>query len=400
MVELVGAPAERFGTDYFQDPVAHFKRLRRSRPVAPVTFPNGSQSWVITRYDDVRSALADARLSTDMRKLPPGRWEGDPGYGELRHHMLNMDHPEHTRLRRLATKAFTPRRIAALRPWIAEITSALADAMAGRDETDLIESFAFPLPVTVICELLGIPVADREVFGAMSRAILSSAVSPDEFRSARAAMHAYVTGLLSSKRSQPSEDLLSALITVRDDDAASLEEAELIAMVFLLLITGHETTVNLIGNGMLALLTNPDELARLRDQPDLLPSAIDEMVRYTGPLNHTTRRFTLTEISVNGVTIPPWQWVLCATSSANRDASRFADPGRLDISRDSTGHLGFGHGIHHCLGMPLARLEGEIAFRTLLTRFPAMSLAVPEADLRWRQSSLIRGLETLPVRLR
>jgi cytochrome P450 len=401
MAQPVATPkAERFDTDYFQTPLRYFAQLRSSRPVTPVVFPDGSQSWLLTKYGDVRSALADPRLSTDVRKLPPDRWGGDPGYGDLRHHMLNLDHPEHTRLRRLAAKAFTLPRIAALRPRIMEITRALAEAMAGQDETDLLESFAFPLPVTVICELLGIPTADREVFGATSQVILSSAVSPDEFRSARADMHGYVTELLSRKRSQPSEDLLSALITARDDEVASLDEAELIAMVFLLLITGHETVVNLIGNGMLALLENPAELMRLQDEPDLLPSAIDELVRYAGPLNHATRRFTLTEISVGGVRIPPWQWVLCATSAANRDEHAFPDPDRLNVSRDTTGHLGFGHGIHHCLGMSLARLEGEVAISTLLTRFPAMSLAIPAEKLRWRQSSLIHGLEALPVRLR
>ena len=401
--EMALPEPERFTAEYFQDPLAHLARLRESRPVAPVIMPDAERVWLITRYEDVRAALADARLSADVRKFPSGYWaETDPVSAVLREHMLNLDHPDHTRLRRLVTKAFNPRRIAELRPRITAITSALVGSMAGHDEADLIESFAFPLPVTVICELLGIPVADRGAFGAWSQAILSSAVSPQEFRSARAAMYGYVTELLDAKRREPSDDLLSALIAARDDADSTdrLAEGELIATLFLLLITGHEITVNLIGNGMLALLTHADQLARLREDPALIPAALDELVRFTGPLSHTTRRFTLEEMEIGGVTIPAWEWVLCVISSADRDPARFPDPDRLDLGRDTTGHLGFGHGIHHCLGMPLARLEGEIAFGALLARFPAMSLAVPPGELRWRQSSLIRGLETLPVRLR
>jgi cytochrome P450 len=212
-------------------------------------------------------------------------------------------------------------------------------------------------------------------------------------------MYHYFTGLLAAKRRSPTDDLVSALIAARDDED-SLDERELIAMLFLLLIAGHETTTNLIASGTLALLSQPAELARLRASPALLPAAVEELLRYANPLNHATERFTLEPVSIGGVTIPAREWVLCVTSSANRDPARFTDPDRLDLGRDASGQLAFGHGIHYCLGAPLARLEGEIAFGALLARFPALSLAVPASSLRWRPSSLIHGLESLPVRLR
>jgi len=217
-------------------------------------------------------------------------------------------------------------------------------------------------------------------------------------------MYYYFTELLERKRKSPADDLVSALIAVRDaDDSAgpgdAFDERELIAMLFLLLVAGHETTTNLIASGTLALLTHPAELARLRADAALLPGAVEELLRYSNPLNHATERFTLEPVEIGGVTIPAREWVLCVTSSANRDPGRFTDPDRLDVSRDAGGHVGFGHGIHHCLGAPLARMEGEVAFGALLSRFPSLSLAAEPSALRWRPSSLIHGLETLPVRL-
>jgi cytochrome P450 len=392
--------AEQFGAEYFQDPLGHFARLREDQAVTPVTMPDGTRVWLVTRYEDVRAALADPRLSKDwMAHMVPEDWTPDPVNAYLNRHLLNIDPPDHTRLRRLVVKAFTPRRVESLRPRIAAITSELLDAMAGADEADLIEAFAFPLPVTVICELLGIPSADQDKFREWSAVLLSSVTSREEWRVAATAMYGYFTELLAAKRQSPSDDLLSALITARDE-GDSLDEQELFAMIFLLLVAGHETTVNLIANGTLALLLNPGELARLRSDPSLLPAAVEELLRYANPLNHATDRFTLESATIGGVVIPAREWVVCVTSSANRDPARFADADRLDLGRDAGGHLAFGHGIHYCLGAPLARLEGEIAFGALLDRFPSLSLAVPASSLRWRQSSLIHGLETLPVRLR
>jgi cytochrome P450 len=390
-----------FGDSYFQDPLAVFARLRDSRPVTPVTMPDGGRQWLVTRYEDVRSALADPRLAKDwMKHMAPQGWTPDPAGMYLNRHMLNLDPPDHARLRRLVVKAFTPRRVAAMRPRVEVITAGLLDALAaGPDEADLIEAFAFPLPVTVICELLGVPAADQDKFQHWSHAVLSSTAGPQELREAGLAMYTYFTELVAAKRKAPADDLLSALIAATDE-GDSLDEQELIGMIFLLMIAGHETTVNLIASGVLALLKFPDEMARLRSDPSLLPAAVEELLRYANPLNHATERFTLEPVVIGGVEIPAHEWVICVTSSANHDPSRFGSPGRLDLGRDTSGHLAFGHGIHYCLGAPLARLEGEIAFGALLSRFPALSLAVPATSLRWRPSSLIHGLEALPVRLR
>jgi cytochrome P450 len=372
--------------------------------VTRVVLPHGAAVWLVTRYADVRAALADPRLYKDWAsKMTAPDWVADEVTGFLAVHMLNADPPDHTRLRKLVTKAFTARRIAGLRPRVEEITAGLLDSLgarvaAGAQTADLIEAFAFPLPVIVICELLGVPSHDRDQFRAWSNAILSDAGEPGSFRAAGAAMFHYFTSLVAGKRARPADDLVSALIEARDSDD-SLDERELIAMLFLLLVAGHETTTNLIATGTLALLTNPRELGRLRAEPSLLPNAVEELLRYSNPLNQATDRFTLEPVEIGGVTIPARQWVVCVTSSANRDPDRFPDPDRLDLGRDAGGHVAFGHGMHHCLGAPLARLEGEVAFRALFGRFPGLLLAADPATLRWRPSSLIHGLEALPVRL-
>jgi len=401
----------RLGADYFQNPLAYFSRMREEGPVAPALLPHGERVWLVTRYPEVRAALADPRLYKDWAgKLTSPDWVPDEVIGYLSVHMLNTDPPNHTRLRKLVTKAFTARRVAGLRPRVEAITASLLDAIearagAGEDTVDLVEAFAFPLPVTVICELLGVPTEDRAQFRRWSNAMVASEGEPGRFRAAGTAMFHYFTELVADKRAHPADDMVSALIAARDasergDSGDSLDERELIAMLFLLLVAGHETTTNLIASGTLALLTNPAELERLRSDPSLLPGAVDELLRYVNPLNHATDRFTLEPVEIGGVTIPAREWVLCVTSSANRDSGRFPDADRLDVGRDAGGHVAFGHGIHYCLGAPLARLEGEVAFGALLSRFPSLSLAADLATLRWRPSSLIRGLEALPVRVR
>jgi cytochrome P450 len=406
----VQADTGRLGSDYFQDPLAYFGRMREEGPVTQVVLPHGERAWMVTRYAEVRAALADPRLHKDWAgKLTSPDWVPDEVTGYLAVHMLNSDPPNHTRLRKLVTKAFTARRVAGLRPRVAAITTSLLDAIEARatapgetgggETIDLIEAFAFPLPVTVICELLGVPTQDQAQFRRWSNAVVASEGEPGSFRAAGEAMYHYFTKLVAAKRAQPADDLVSALIEARDS-GDSLDERELIAMLWLLLIAGHETTTNLIASGTLALLANPAELERLRSDPSLLPGAVEELLRYVSPLNHATDRFTLEPVDIGGVTIPAREWVLCATASANRDSGRFDDPDRLDVKRDAGGHVSFGHGIHYCLGAPLARLEGEVAFGALIERFPSLSLAADPATLRWRPSSLIHGLETLPVRLR
>jgi len=389
------AVVEHFGAEYFSDPYSVHARLRAQRPVAQVIMPGGAPAWLITGYAQARAALTDPRL----RKLPAG-WRPDPDslLASLDLHMLNLDPPDHERLRKLVSKAFTARRVEELRPRITAITGALLDDMSTRREVDLLAAFAFPLPITVICELLGVPAADRDQFRAWSATIVADTVSPEAFQADAGAMVGYFQTLLAARRREPTGDLLSALITARDEEDR-LSENELLSMAFLLLVAGHETTVNLIASGMLALLLNPGELARLRADPSLLGGALEELLRYVNPVNNATFRFTGEPVEIGGVPIGANEVVFVSLSGANRDPSRYAGPERLDLGRDSSGHLAFGHGIHYCLGAPLARLEAEIAFRGLLERFGSMTLAVPADELRWRPSTLIHGLESLPVRL-
>jgi cytochrome P450 len=386
---------EYLGADYFQDPHSVHARLRAQRPVVPVIMPGGTPVWLVTGYPEARAALADPRL----RKRMPG-WHPAPDsiIAALDVHMLNSDPPDHERLRRLVNKAFTTRRVERLRPRITAITARLLDDMSARPEVDLLASFAFPLPITVICELLGVPVADRDDFRTWSATIVSDTVGPVTFQEHTTAMVRYLLALLAAKRREPADDLLSALLAAQDA-GDTLSQNELVSMAFLLLVAGHETTVNLISSGMLTLLLNPAELARLRADPALTGGAVEELLRHVCPVNVATYRVAADPIEIGGVRISRGDPVLIALSGANRDPSRFGDPDRLDLSRDSSGHLAFGHGIHYCLGAPLARLEAEIAFGGLLTRFGSIRLAVPAASLRWRPSTLIHGLESLPVRL-
>jgi cytochrome P450 len=389
------AVVERLGAEYFSDPYAAHARLRARHPVAPVIMPGGMPAWLVTGYAQARAALADPRLL----KLPKDwRPEPDSLMAALELHMLNSDPPDHERLRKLVNKAFTPRRVELLRPRIAAITEELLDDMSTQREVDLLASFAFPLPITVICELLGVPVADRDRFRGWSASIVSSTVSPEVFQADATAMIGYFRALLAARRREPADDMLSALISARDN-TDRLSENELLSMAFLLMVAGHETTVNLIAGGMLALLLNPGELARLRADRSLLGAAVEELLRYVNPVNNATLRFAGEPVELGGMPIGPGEVVLVSLAGADRDPARYADPERLDLGRDSGGHVAFGHGIHYCLGAPLARLEAEIAFGGLLERYGDMALAVSPDKLRWRPSTLIHGLEALPVRL-
>jgi cytochrome P450 len=388
--------AEHLGADYYSDPYSVHARLRARRPVTPVVLPGGdSPAWLITGYAEARAALADPRL----RKSTPG-WAPEPGsvFALLERHMLNSDPPDHGRLRRLVNKAFTARHVEQLRPRIRAITAELLDDIPARSEVDLLASFAFPLPITVICELLGIPTDARDSFREWSATVVSNTAAPDVVYAHATAMADYFRALLAAKRREPTDDLLSALIAARDLQD-SLSEDELVSMAFLLLVAGHETTVNLIASGVLALLLNPGELDRLRADPSLIGRAVEELLRYVAPVSHATFRCAAEPVGLGGVLIGRGDAVFVALSGANRDPARFGDPEGLDLGRDSSGHLAFGHGIHYCVGAPLARLEAEIAFTGLLERFSGIRLAVPPESLRWRPSSLIHSLESLPVRL-
>jgi cytochrome P450 len=379
---------------YYQDPLGFFAWLRQSRPVAPVRMPGYGRAWIVTRYTDVRTVLTDPRMAKDVHRWPGGGRSRPSEATGVYAHMLHADPPDHTRLRRVVQKVFTPRR-AALRPRAEEIAAGLLDEMAkARGVIDLFGWYARPLPIAVLCELLGIPVADR----AWIEATVTSYDDRTEHQRVERELAAYFTELIAAKRAEPRDDLVSAL--ARDSaDADKLTDNELVSTVFLLVMAGFDTTVNLIASGSLALLTHPGEMVRLREDPSLLPAAVEEMLRFTNPVNHANDRFTTEDVPVGDVVIPAGEWVFPAISSANRDPAQFPDPDRLDVGRDTSGHVAFGYGVHYCLGAPLARMETEVALGALLARFPGLSLAVPPQELRWRPVSLMNGLESLPVRL-
>jgi cytochrome P450 len=395
------AQLEPFDEDsYYQDPAGFFARLRESRPVAPVRMPGYGRAWIVTRYADVRTVLTDPRLAKDVHRWPGGaRYRPSEATGVYAH-MLHSDPPAHTRLRLPVQKVFTPRR-AALRPRAEEIAASLLDEMAATrgDVIDLLDRYARPLPVAVICELLGIPAADR----AWIAVTVAAYDERTEHQRVERELAAYFTELIAARRAEPGDDLVSALVVASDSAADGAEDAltgnELVSAVFLLVMAGFDTTVNLIASGTLALLTHPEEKTRLRQDPSLLPAAVEELLRFTNPVNHANDRFTTEDVTVGGVTIPAGEWVLPAIGSADRDPARFPGPDRLDLGRDTSGHVAFGHGVHHCLGAPLARMEAEVALGALLARFPRISLAVPPSELRWRPVSLMNGLESLPIRL-
>lgn len=392
-------------------PHALLRQFRTDEPVRPVALPDGARVWLVTRYAEARQALADPRLS---KRIARGVTSGNRAGGPTSHHMLSSDPPDHTRLRRIVSAGFTARRVERLEPRIAQITNELLDAMDGRDEVELIDAFAFPLPIQVICELLGVPSDDQDSFRSWSNTIVSGGLGEDqsrvtELRDVLGQLVAYITQLLADKRRAPADDLLSALLEMRED-ADRLTEDELISMVFLMLIAGHETTVNLIGNGAYLLLTHPEQRDQLVADPGLLPNAVEEFLRFEPPVQTSTFRIAAEPVEYAGVTIPAGEPVLISLLSANHDESAFADADRFDVARfggarfegarRDAGHLAFGHGIHFCLGAALARLEGRIAIGTLLRRFPQLRLAVDPGELAWRPGLLIRGLVGLPVRLR
>jgi len=395
----------KLGEEFFQSPHAVAELLRSEGPARPITMPRGLKAWLVTGYADARALLADPRLSKDSGKARElfaqqvsSTGVANASVPAIAEHMLNSDPPDHTRLRKLVNKAFTARTVSRLRPRIEQLTDELLDGMAGVDSADVMEKLASPLPITVICELLGVPEADRKAFSGWSNTILSAATA-EEIQQAGASMSGYLISLVESKREFSTEDLLSDLVHV-SENGDQLSPRELVAMAFLLLVAGHETTVNLIGNGVLALLRHPDQLAKLRSDPELLPNAVEEILRYDGPINLATLRFALEPVRVGDVEIPKGGFVVISLLGANRDGERFPEPAELDITRATGGHLAFGHGIHYCVGAPLARLEAEIAIGRLLARFGDLELVGDPGELRWRESTLVHGLETLPVRLR
>jgi cytochrome P450 len=387
------------------DPFRHFAQARARCPVQRVRLADGHPAWVVLGYDAARQALHDPCISKDM--LAALQDNGDVVAGglpgpEFSRHMLNVDPPDHTRLRRLVSRAFVPGRIAALEPAIRAIADRLLDKLdeASPEATvDLIEGYAYPLPFGVIGELLGIPAADRPRLHAWFQVLLTGWAGnpPAEAVEASDGIVAYLGELVDDKRRSPADDLVSVLVAATEGDA--LTNQELLSSLFQLVVAGHDTTASLIGNGVVALLDHPAQLQALLADLGRLPAAIDELMRFTAPVPHATFRVTAERVTLDGVQIPAHEQVLVCLGSANRDPGRFPEPDVLDIGRGDGTNLGFGHGIHYCLGAPLARLEARVAFEELLGRHPGLRLAVDRDALAWAHGDglVLRGLVSLPL---
>jgi cytochrome P450 len=396
-----------FDPTFKANPYPTYAELRSEAPVYRAELPDGRGVWLVTRYDDVVAVLKDERFAKDWRSaMTPEQLAQIPPIPEvmkpLSENMLDKDPPDHERLRRLVSKAFTPRLIERMRPRVQEIADTLLDAVKTKDKggMDLIDDYAFPLPITVIAELLGVPVEDRNRFREWSDAAVSGDTTQEYVEKIllphMQAFIDYLRALFEEKRKNPKDDLISALV-LAEEAGDRLSEDELLAMVFLLLVAGHETTVNLIGNGTLALLQNPDQLQKLRDDPSLIKPAIEELLRYDGPVETSTERFAREDVAIGDTVIPKGEMVMIVIAAADHDPERFPEPDALDIARADNRHLAFGKGIHHCLGAPLARMEGQIALGTLLRRMPDLRLKGSPESLTWRPGMVLRGLKGLPV---
>lgn len=391
-----------FSPAFKADPFPTYARLRREAPVYPHHAPDGRTIWYITRQADVAAVLKDNEHFT---KDYAGRIRGEgrrerPLQAAITRNMLFADPPEHTRLRALVNQAFTPRRIQALAPRIETVTHQLLDTMAAAGPTaDFIAQFALPLPVAIIAELLGIPAVDRRQVAAWTQGYISPGSHGMSFRQRKRATRAFVAyleTLFDARRRRPQDDLITALVQA-EQGGDRLSAAELSSMVALLLVTGHETTVNQLGNGVLALLRHPEQWARLRQDSTHTPAAVEELLRYDGPVETSTTRWVAQPLALRGQQLRRGDVVRAVITSANRDPAVHARPDTLDLWRTDTRHLQFGLGIHYCLGAPLARLEAEIALRALGERLPDLRLAVPDSELAWRSGVLFRGVAQLPV---
>jgi cytochrome P450 len=383
-----------------------YRQMRENDPVFRVIDGMGQTVWFFTRYEDSVSILKDKRSVKNFRKsIPPevlqNRFGIDPNaersqsmWNVVDLHMLNQDPPDHTRLRSIVHRAFTPHRIRDLRPRIEQITSDLLDDMAQKPDGDLVADFAFPLPITVIAEMLGIPVKDRLKFRKWTNVIVSGDMSSMEMIME---FMEYMNAMIELRHKEDTGDILSALVRV-EDNGQHLEHMEILSMIFLLLVAGHETTVSLIANGILDLLQHPDQFEMLHKNPDLTPQAIEEMLRYNGPVDATTNRWAGDDMEWNdGRVIKAGDVLLPLLLAADRDPEIFDDAEAFDITRNPNPHIAFGHGIHFCLGAPLARMEGNIALLQLIDRFPNMRLNIDPAKIERGNTLLLHNLSALPM---
>lgn len=392
-----------WGSATHHNPQALYAEMRREHPVYRATSPYGRRGfWFFTRYEDCVAVLKDQRFGKQIDKhfskdevLLMWGGESDPCFEVINHHLLNLDAPDHTRLRALVHKAFTPRMVENLRSRVQQIADEHIALMHDQPEVDLIDAYAFPIPIIVIAELLGVPSSDRAKFREWTKVLLEGA---GDGVAAVMEFAMYMHELIDARQGEPRDDLLSALVTA-EEAGDRLNREELLSMIFVLLVAGHETTVNLIGNGTLALIQHPDQKQKLIENPGLLKNAVEEMLRYNGPVETPTLRFAFEDVEVGGTVIPRGEVVLPALLAANRDPAVFPDPDRFDITRDPNPHIAFGFGMHFCVGAPLARLEAAIAFDTLLKHFPNITLNTTLEQLQWTNNLLIHGMRALPVRL-
>ena len=394
----VGCP--RFPTVTAQglDPDPLLAELRMHAPVVRVQLPFGEPVWLLTRYEDVRTMLADTRFSrtqtigTDIGRMAE--------FFPIEDSILGMDPPDHTRIRRLVSATFTARRMQALRGRAQEIVDDLLDAMAREEQpVDFVQAVALPLPITMICELLGVPFEDRARFNGWADIFMtSSGHTVEELIDAHGQLTAYLADMIAKRRVEPTDDILGALVAARDDDPTVITEGELQSLLMAILVAGYETTANQLGKFVLCLLERPDQLHVLRQHPDLMANAVEELMRYVPLSAGAQLAYVATEdVEIGGVLIRAGEGVMASTASANRDESVFARADTVDVERSDIFQLGFGHGSHYCLGAHLARVELQVALSTLFTRFPNLRLAVPADQVPWKDGSAVWGLEALPL---
>ncbi|SFN69589.1 hypothetical protein SAMN05216207_101970 [Pseudonocardia ammonioxydans] len=395
------------------DPYTGFARMREEAPVVKVSLMGAPPMLLVTRHDDVRAVLTDPRFVTDPELA------GGPGMRQimleqlgvpddlvdyLLHNILTTDGADHTRLRKLVSRAFTVKRVQGLRPRVEEITAGLLDdlADAGADgrPVDIVEKLGYPLPITVICELVGVPEPDRPQWHEWGRVLTS--MDPERIPAVLRAAVDHVHALIDARRAEPADDLITALVQAQDEDGDRLSDREMVTMIFALVMAGHETTAHLISNATLALLTHPDQLALLRAEPGRWPQAVGELMRLRGPVQFTQNRYPTTDVVIGGVDVPAGTPVIAGLLSANTDPRAYSGPDRLDVTREAgrgDGHLGFGQGVHYCLGAALARQEAEVTLRMLFDRFPRIELAVPPAEIVWDAKPGFSRIVELPVRV-